>query len=90
MKKLKLKKITYLLVPILFLFAQYCYAQKSEIANAIDQLMLKNYPADKPGAAILVAKGDQVIFKKGYGKASLRLDQFYPVSICVASALRRT
>ena len=70
MKKNTATKIPYLL-PILFVFAQFTYAQKPGIADAIDQLMVKNYPTDKPGAAVLVAQGDKIIFKKGYGKASL-------------------
>jgi len=42
-------------------------------ARAIDGLMAAAYPADKPGAAILVSKGGRVILRKAYGMASLEL-----------------
>jgi D-alanyl-D-alanine carboxypeptidase len=45
-------------------------AQES-ISDQIDQLMNKAYPEAEPGAAILVAKEGKVIFRKGYGQASL-------------------
>ncbi len=70
MKKSRVKKITYLLPLVLFVFVRLAHGQ-SEITDVIDQLISKNYPADKPGAAVLVAQGDKTIFKKGYGKASL-------------------
>lgn len=39
----------------------------------IDALFAENYPADQPGAAVLVEKDGQVILRKGYGLANLEL-----------------
>lgn len=39
----------------------------------IDQVCKLNYPADEPGAAILVGKDGIPIFRKGYGMANLEL-----------------
>jgi CubicO group peptidase (beta-lactamase class C family) len=69
MKKTVILKNTCLLF-ILLVVAQLTHGQP-KITDAIDQLISKVYPADQPGAAVLVAKGDKLIFKKGYGKASM-------------------
>lgn len=37
----------------------------------VDQLLAKDYPAGTPGAAVLVARGDQVLLRRGYGTANL-------------------
>ncbi|HEX2222868.1 MAG TPA: serine hydrolase, partial [Thermoanaerobaculia bacterium] len=39
----------------------------------LDALAAENYPADQPGAAILVEKDGQVILRKGYGLANVEL-----------------
>ncbi|MBT5074766.1 MAG: beta-lactamase family protein [Kordiimonadaceae bacterium] len=35
----------------------------------LDQIFMDAYPADRPGASVLVSKGDKIILKKGYGLA---------------------
>jgi D-alanyl-D-alanine carboxypeptidase len=42
--------------------------------NAIDDLMQSTFPEGGPGAALLVADGDDVLLRKGYGLADLELD----------------
>ena len=37
----------------------------------IDSLFTSLYPADEPGAAVLILKGDSIIFKQGYGLADM-------------------
>lgn len=37
----------------------------------LDSLMTNNFPADEPGATLLILKGDEIIFDKGYGLADL-------------------
>lgn len=65
-----MKKITFFL---LILIASAAQAQS--VTAEIDKFMSEKYPANQPGAAILVAQNDNVIFKKGYGLASLNPDK---------------
>lgn len=71
MKTQRLIKMKLILWIVTFLFAQHVVAQSTGITDAIDQHMTKYYSPDEPGAVVLVAQGDRIIFKKGYGKASL-------------------
>lgn len=41
------------------------------LSAAIDAYFNKEFPADEPGGAVLLVKGDSVIFSKGYGLANL-------------------
>jgi len=43
----------------------------ADIATYAETLLRRNYPADGPGAAILVAKGDRVLFRGARGLANL-------------------
>jgi CubicO group peptidase (beta-lactamase class C family) len=47
--------------------------QDSQAAHAIDALLTAAYPADQPGAAIIVVKDGAVVFRKAYGLANLEL-----------------
>ena len=42
-----------------------------EAAAKLDKLCASLFPADEPGAAVLVLKGDKPVFDKGYGLADL-------------------
>jgi D-alanyl-D-alanine carboxypeptidase len=46
-------------------------AQDAAAVQTIDQLLSGHYPADQPGATVLVAKDGKIIFKKAYGLATL-------------------
>jgi D-alanyl-D-alanine carboxypeptidase len=48
-------------------------ATADELARYADKLMTERYAADKPGAAILVAKDGKVVLRKGYGLAEVEL-----------------
>ncbi len=52
-------------------------AQPAKEANgaaaAIDELLSKSFKPDGPGAAVIVVKNGEVIFRKGYGLANLEL-----------------
>lgn len=48
-------------------------AADSALVQALDALAAENYPADQPGAAILVEKDGQALLRKGYGMANLEL-----------------
>jgi len=60
---------------------------KDEIAKQIDSICSELFPADEPGAAVLVMQGDEIIFDKGYGLADL--ESCTPIdgnsSFCIAS-----
>lgn len=39
------------------------------LSAKLDQIFMDAYPADRPGASVLVSKGDEIILKKGFGLA---------------------
>ena len=49
------------------------FAQNIEPAAAMDREMSAVYQPENPGAAVVVVKNGQVIFRKGYGMANLEL-----------------
>jgi CubicO group peptidase (beta-lactamase class C family) len=59
---------------LLVIFLSIPSLQAQNIATEIDQLMRKNYKADKTGATILVAKDGEIVLRKAYGKSNLELD----------------
>jgi CubicO group peptidase (beta-lactamase class C family) len=46
---------------------------ETESSAKIDQVLRSAFPADAPGAAVLVARNGQVLLRKGYGMANLEL-----------------
>jgi D-alanyl-D-alanine carboxypeptidase len=46
-------------------------AAATDLASALDAEVAAHFPADMPGAAVLVRKGDQILLRKGYGAADL-------------------
>ncbi len=45
----------------------------ASLAAALDAMLAATFPADRPGAAVLVKRGDEVLLRKGYGMANLEL-----------------
>lgn len=80
-KRFSTKRSTYLYVHImvlslLILFSGSLSAGKTStksLAKEIDAFLVKTYPANEPGAAVLAVKDGQVILRKGYGMANLEL-----------------
>jgi CubicO group peptidase (beta-lactamase class C family) len=66
-----MKKTIFFLLILFFV----SLAQAQTVTEDIDKFMNEKYPANQPGAAILVAKNDKVIFRKGYGLATLNPDK---------------
>jgi len=60
--------------PILFLFAAALPAQDAAMQAKFDQLVQAQFPADGPGAAVLITRKGDVVYKKAIGKASIELD----------------
>lgn len=53
--------------------AAYAQTNDADVAKALDELMAKAYPADEPGAAVIVVREGQTLLRKGYGMADLEL-----------------
>ncbi len=47
---------------------------QSDLTSQIDAILTKTFKPGEPGAAVLVKKGGQVLFRRGYGLASLELN----------------
>ena len=60
----------FLLVSLTMIFSCKPNPEKEQIAQ-LDRLCSSLFPADEPGAAVLVMKGDDIIFDKGYGIADI-------------------
>jgi CubicO group peptidase (beta-lactamase class C family) len=50
------------------------YSQDSQ-TQKIEEFLKKEYPEDSPGAAILVAKNNQVIFKRAFGLTNIKKEK---------------
>ena len=48
---------------------------RAEVARYARQLLVDSYPADGPGAAVLVARGDTVLFRGARGESDLAQDK---------------
>jgi CubicO group peptidase (beta-lactamase class C family) len=65
---------------LLLSFLPYCVLSQTtwelnkNIEKGIDSIMNQNFKVDAPGAALLVAKDGEIIYKKAFGKASLELN----------------
>ncbi len=44
---------------------------RQKLVRELDTYFQKQFPANEPGGAVLIAKGDSIIFSKGYGLADL-------------------
>ncbi len=65
--------ITLLLLALSFQATAQAPAASSGLSATINQEMEKAFPANAPGAAVIVVKDGQVVFRKGYGLAHLEL-----------------
>lgn len=44
------------------------------LESRLDSILKPLFPADEPGAAVLVLKGNDILFDKGYGLARLEVE----------------
>lgn len=70
MKSLQLSTITFTLLFTIFSCASPENPDQMALEK-IDSLFTSLYPANSPGAAVLLLKGDNIIFEKGYGYADM-------------------
>ena len=66
-----MKKLAFLLLIVSTMLFSCTKNPEQEAVAQLDQLCSSLFPADEPGAAVLVMKGDQIVFDKGYGLADL-------------------
>lgn len=66
-------KIKWLSVLLALLLSMH-FASSQNIEKQIDAIFAKAYPADSPGATVLIAKDDKVIYRKAFGMANLELN----------------
>ncbi|MCB0553854.1 MAG: beta-lactamase family protein [Phaeodactylibacter sp.] len=58
-------------LPILLVLSSCKQAPPPTFSTAIDAYYSCQFPEDEPGAAVLVMKGEDILFSKGYGLADL-------------------
>lgn len=64
-------KKTLIIIAATVMAAISCSNPQKEALKQIDSLCESLFPADEPGAAVLILQGDDVIFDKGYGIADI-------------------
>ncbi len=69
--RLSIRRLTFLVVFVASSFLPSAYA--ADLAKELDQLFAANYPADGPGAAVLVEQNGKPLLRKAYGQADLEL-----------------
>ena len=66
-----MKKLVFFLLIPLTLMISCKQNPEVEQVEKLDRLCSSLFPADEPGAAVLVMKGDDILFDKGYGIADI-------------------
>jgi len=59
-------------ITFIFISSAQELKQKKDIGLKLDTLFAKEFPLDQPGAAVLLMKGDTILFEKGYGIADIK------------------
>ncbi|MEI3799320.1 MULTISPECIES: serine hydrolase [unclassified Chitinophaga] len=60
------------IITLFSILAQICLGQSQE--RELDAMLTRAFPATGPGAAVLVAKADKIVYRKAFGKADLELN----------------
>lgn len=68
------KKILILAIGLMFNFTYAQQKEDKELAAYFDKILSEQFKSDEPGAAVLVSRNGQVIFKKAFGMANLELN----------------
>lgn len=53
--------------------AALAQTSEAEVTKALDELVSKTYPADEPGASVIVVRDGRTLLRKGYGMADMEL-----------------
>lgn len=59
------------LKPYILLTAMALVSCNNSLESRLDRVLKPLFPADEPGAAVLVLKGDSILYDKGFGLAQL-------------------
>ncbi len=70
--KIKSNFLGFLSIVLILFIASKTSAQSTE--KAIDAIFSEAYPANSPGATVLISKDDKVIYRKAFGMANLELN----------------
>lgn len=62
-----------ILILLLALLLSIDIASSQSIKQQIDALFNEAYPADSPGASVLIAQDDEIIYRRSFGMANLEL-----------------
>ncbi len=65
------KRLAALLLVFISLSADAQNEKEIDVVSIVDKEMNKVYPANEPGAAIVIMRGDSIIMNKGYGLADI-------------------
>lgn len=65
------KRCAALLLLFISLLAHAQSEKEIDVVSIVDKEMNKAYPANEPGAAIVIMRGDSIIMNKGYGLADI-------------------
>lgn len=90
MKSRTLSQLVGLLALSLLVLGTSC-TQEDPALRKMDDLFTQIWPADEPGAAVLVMKGDDIIYSKGFGLATMDpVTQVDPNTFfCIASVSKQ-
>lgn len=68
-----MKQLYFLFITALITISSSAQQLSKQDEQFADSVMNENYPADKPGAVLLIAKNGKPVFRKAYGLASIEL-----------------
>lgn len=57
--------------PVPDAWASSAQAPAADVARQVESLLARSYPADAPGVAVLVARGDSVLYRGAHGRADV-------------------
>ena len=85
-----MKKRIFFLAPFILLFG-FCNNPYKEFSDKIDSYFSDIFPEEQPGGAVLIMKGEKIIFQKGYGIADINTkEKVSPNTIFNVGSLSKT
>lgn len=67
------RALTWMLVPLLLLFARVSFASQQDLNDKVDHVFAEWNTTSSPGCAIAVVKDGHIVYEHGYGMANLEL-----------------
>jgi CubicO group peptidase (beta-lactamase class C family) len=69
--RISLRRIYYILLLSLLCACASPESAQQKLARELDNYFKQRIPADEPGVAVLIAKGDHILFSRGYGLSDM-------------------